>query len=101
MLAPSDTWDTVGPYVVEAYVVAPRGLERVEARLRASGTVLAGVQVDAAEGERAPSLWRLELPGQSAGYRYEYELVAVDTTGSKARYPTDKEAFLSLAVVVR
>jgi hypothetical protein len=99
---PEDTIDTVGPYLVEAYVYAERGLRRVGLRVSSEptepfDTEILAHEIDTDEGVE---LWRASLPGRPAGTRFHFHLTAVDDLGQKATYPESyPERELSFAIV--
>lgn len=98
VLLPQDTTDQVGPYRIQAYVVAPAGVKRLVVRFfsepydpsnpetRDSGE-LRFAPLDPEE-EEGP--WLVELDGRPAGTQLWYQLVLVEaTTGALARDPID------------
>jgi hypothetical protein len=90
VLVPPDSYDTVGPYRIEAYVVAVKGVRGVTVRLPSDSDpssyseVLATFKADSGEAE----LWLADLPGRPAGTVFSFYLEAVDKGGSLVKYPS-------------
>ncbi len=100
--APGDTTDTAGPYLVEAHVVAERGVREVLLRLSPAVGLEHTTELQAAreEAQGDVELWRAWLPGRPVGTRFLFHLVAIDRGGQKATYPDDwPESALTFAVV--
>ena len=88
---PGDTYETAGPYLIEAYVRAPAGSKELVARLFAAPEAptyreLAGGRL---RKEEDVELWSVELPGRPAGTVFYYYLSFVDRHGKKIVYPPE------------
>ena len=82
VLLPGDTYDTAGPYRVEAEVIAPNGVLRLVLRLRSESALdvvtwsdlpFAPIDADATGGR-----YFVELPGRPAGTVFRFYLQVVD-----------------------
>ncbi len=90
--------EEVGPYMVEAWVVAPVGVGRAAVRVVNAGQT---IEFAMSEHRREPpaELWQAALPGASFGTTYRLYVVAIDKIGRKAVYPTRApQALLELSV---
>ena len=68
VLTPSDTYSTTGPYLVEAYVVAPRGARRLTLHLTAdpSTGAFSDLAMQLVDGDVERGRWSAALPGRPA-----------------------------------
>jgi len=95
VLLPGDTYDTVGPYRIEAEVLAPNGVDRLLLRLLSGSgdSAYSDLPFSAIDAERTGGRFYVELPGRPAGTLFEFYLLLVDgqrTGGSKiVKYPAD------------
>jgi hypothetical protein len=108
VLTPSDTTDTVGPYRVEAQVVAPNGVYRLLLRLRQAPTsgVFADIRLQAIDEQHDGGTYFAELPGRPAGTLFEYYLLLIDGAGKGGgelvNYPAGAPGeLLSFSIVAR
>lgn len=102
VLAPESTADTLGPYRVEARVVADRGVFRLLAVLAADaeGTTTVDVPLELVEGDERYGLWVVDLPGRPAGSVYRFQLELIDTDGAIVRHPAgDAPAWVEFEVL--
>jgi hypothetical protein len=98
VLLPQDTTDEVGPYRIQAYVVAPAGVGRLVVRLRdepydppgADRQSFAEKRLEPLDPEDEEGPWVVDIDGRPAGTQLWYHLVLVEeTTGSLVRDPID------------
>lgn len=101
--APTDTYDTVGPYRVEAWIVAPRGVGIMELRFEDEANRSSAdfpMQEAEVSDEASAELWVAELTGRPVGTVLRFYLVLVDQVGQKVVYPAGAPAdVLNLKVV--
>lgn len=90
----SDTFDTVGPYRIEAYVAAPQNVSTLSLMVFADSGAEEPAEpedpapwFELAQGDRHRGRWVYDLPGRPAGSVYSYYLVLEDTAGLQALYP--------------
>lgn len=84
-----DTFDSVGPYLVEAHVVAPRGVESLVLRVseEPGADTFSAVSLRQIEGDEAGGLYRAALRGRPGGAVIEYDLVLTDRAQVQVTYP--------------
>lgn len=87
VLLPDDTPSTSGPLLVEAWVVSPEGLQRVELRLESEGQEISRMAMVELAQHGESRLFGTELPPRPAGFRYSLRLVALAADGAKTSYP--------------
>jgi hypothetical protein len=101
VLLPGDTFDSVGPYRVEAEVLAPNGVHRIIMRLsaREDSAVFSDLRLAAVDATATGGTYALELPGRPAGTVFRYYLQVVDGKrsggGRIAVYPPDAPSSLA------
>ncbi len=80
VLAPDDTFDTVGPYRVEARVAAPNGVHRFTLRLSQGpeSVLFAETPMIVVNERHDGGEYYAEFPGRPAGTSFRYYLVLVD-----------------------
>ena len=80
VLLPGDTFDTVGPYRVEAEVLAPNGVLRVTLRLFPGDDpeVYSDLPFTAIEEDKTGGEFYVELPGRPVGTVFRFYLQVVD-----------------------
>jgi hypothetical protein len=83
VLPPTDTSDTLGPYRIEAHVVAPNGVYRLLVRLRQEplSDVFADLRFRPLEELHDGGVYVAELAGRPAGTVFEYYLLLIDGEG--------------------
>ena len=87
----SDTTNEAGPYVVDALLSAPYNPPVMGAKL--SYRVDGGPTIDVPMTNVAGSLWRAEIPGQTAPAEVEYEIHAEDALGGANVFPPRDDMF--------
>jgi len=97
VLLPTDTYDTAGPYLIEAWVVAPAGSKEFTVHLLATPEAtstrdLVGTLVETRDGSER---WQLSLPGRPAGTAFYFFLALVERSGHKVVYPAGAPAKLA------
>ncbi|MBI5508356.1 MAG: hypothetical protein HY903_06355 [Deltaproteobacteria bacterium] len=101
VLLPTDTYDTAGPYRVEAQVFAANGVFRMLMRLQQAtdSEVFGDLRFQVVEEEGDGGRYLLELPGRPAGTWFRYYLQVVDGKskggGRIATYPDGAPATLA------
>jgi len=101
VLAPVDTYDTVGPYVVDAMVAAPAGVGLLRLRVTDETGLQRFGDIDFTQdsGDAFSGRWIAELPGIPAGSGYSYYLWLEDVDGVRAYYPEDAPDSLLMFMV--
>ena len=89
VLHPDDTYDTAGPYRIEAYVAAADNIDRVSVALaeKPGGDLFGEMSMHLADGTLARGRWVVDLPGRPVGSIYQFYLVARDISGYEVLYP--------------
>jgi hypothetical protein len=108
VLLPGDTFDTVGPYRVEAEVLAPNGVHRIIMRLSAGedSTAYSDLMLAAVDETETGGSYYIELPGRPPGTVFRYYLQVVDGKrsggGRLAVFPAEApDTLASFAVLSR
>lgn len=92
VLEVDDTFDSYGPYRIEAYVNAPRGVERLtlkvaDADAPPDSIVFGDLGFTFEAGDEYRGRWVTELLGRPAGSGYTYYLLLRDQGDFLIRYP--------------
>lgn len=94
VLEPSDTYDPGGPYQLDVYVRAPRGVAGVVAQVAeaAGSSSFSEIALTQLEGDATSGRYGLELRGRPAPSTYELYYVLIDGAGVAVTYPAEAPA---------